>query len=325
MRRRDFMILLGGAAAAPLAARAQQPGLPVIGWLNSGSARATAARLNAFQKGLRDVGYVENQNIVIEYRWADNHYERLPALAADLARHQVAVIVTNELGTTLAAKAATTTIPIVFRVGVDPVQTGLVASLNRPGGNLTGVTALNTELSAKRLELLHELLPTATIMAALINPAAASGEPVARELQAASRVLGLEVHLVHASTEQHFERAFATLSGLRASGLVITGGQLYVSQAERLATLALSHAVPAVSQVHEFAAAGGLMSYGTSNTDSFRLIGTFAGRILKGEKPADLPVQQATKVDLIVNLKTASALGLTIPITLRGRADEVIE
>jgi putative ABC transport system substrate-binding protein len=246
-------------------------------------------------------------------------------LAADLARRQVAVIVTNEFGTTLAAKAATTTIPIVFRAGVDPVQTGLVASLNRPGGNLTGVTALNTELSAKRLELLHEFLPTATIMAALINPAAASGEPVASELQAASHVLGLEVHVVHASTEQDFETAFATLSGLRASGLVITGGQLYVGQAERLAALSLSHAVPAIFQVREFAAAGGLMSYGTSSADLFRLIGTYAGRILRGQKPVDLPVQQSTKIDLVINLKTAKTLGIAVPQLLLGRADEIIE
>jgi putative ABC transport system substrate-binding protein len=325
MRRREFITLLAGAATWPLAARAQQPALPVIGWLNSGSALANAASLKAFQQGLRDVGYVENQNVVIEYRWADSHNERLPALAADLARRQVAVIATNEFGTTLAAKAATTTIPIVFRTGVDPVQSGLVQSLNRPGGNLTGVTALNTELSAKRLELLHEFLPTATIMAALINRAAASGEPVARELQAASHVLGLEVHVVDASTEQDFEAAFATLSGLRASGLVITGGQLYVFQAERLAALTLSHAVSAIFQVREFAAAGGLMSYGTSNTELFRLIGTYAGRILKGQKPADLPVQQSTKIDLTINLKTARAFGITVPINLLGRADEVIE
>jgi putative tryptophan/tyrosine transport system substrate-binding protein len=326
MRRRDFITLLGGAAAAwPLVARAQQPAMPVVGWLNSGSALANAASLHAFQQGLRDVGYVENQNVVIEYRWADSHNERLPALAADLARRQVAVIATNEFGTTLAAKAATTTIPIVFRTGVDPVQAGLVASLNRPGGNLTGVTALNTELSAKRLELLHEFLPTATIMAALINPSAASGEPVARELQAASHVLGLEVHVVHATTEQDFETAFATLSGLRASGLVITGGQLYVAQAERLAALALSHAVPAIFQVREFAAAGGLMSYGASRSESYRIVGVYAGRILKGEKPADLPVQQATKVELIINLKTAQSLGLNVPQLLLGRTDEIIE
>jgi putative tryptophan/tyrosine transport system substrate-binding protein len=324
--RRQFITLLGGAAAVwPLGARAQQPALPVIGWLNSGSADTYSARLEAFRQGLREAGYVENRNVAIEYRWAEGHNEQLPALAADLVRRQVAVIATNETNVALAAKVATTTIPIVFRIGNDPVQVGLVPSLNRPGANLTGVAALNTELSAKRLELLHELLPAATIMAALINPSGAGAEAVAGGLQAASHKLGVQVHIVHASTERDFEAAFAMLDALRASGLVITGGTLFVGQVEKLAALALRHAVPAIFQVPEFAVAGGLMAYGTSNTNSYRLVGAYVGRILKGEKPADLPVQQATKVELILNLKTVKALGLTVPLSLLTRADEVIE
>jgi putative ABC transport system substrate-binding protein len=323
--RRDFVTLLGGAAAGfPFTARAQQAGLPVVGWLNSGSAD-TPARLNAFRQGLRELGYVQGQNVAVEYRWADGRSENLPPLAADLVSRKVAVIATDNTAVALAAKAATTTIPIVFRVGNDPVQFGLVASLNRPGGNLTGVSALNTELSQKRLELLHELLPSATVMAAFINPTGPAPETLTGELQAASRVLGLQLQVVHATTKRDFDPAFETLSKVRASGLVIGGGEPFIRETGTLAMLALRHAAPAIYQVPDFAEAGGLMTYGTSLRDSYRLLGVYAGRILKGQKPADLPVEQATKIDLIINLKTAKALGLTIPITLLGRADEVIE
>jgi putative tryptophan/tyrosine transport system substrate-binding protein len=326
MRRREFIIGLGGAAAAwPRAARAQRPTLPVIGWINSGSADQIHL-VRAFRKGLGETGYVEGQNVAIEYRWAEGHYDRLPGLAAELVRRQVALIAaTGGIPSVAAAKAATTTIPIAFNSGVDPVEAGLAASLSRPGGNLTGVVTLSVEVGPKRLELLHEAVPTATIVALLVNPANPNAEALSRDIQAAGRTIGLQIHILRASTERDFDTVFATLVQLRVGGLVIGADAFFTSRSEQLAALALRHAVPTIYQFPEFAAAGGLMSYGGSLTDAFRLVGVSTGRILKGERPADLPIQQATKVELIINLKTAKSLGLTVPQLLLGRADEIIE
>jgi ABC-type uncharacterized transport system substrate-binding protein len=327
MRRREFITLLGGAAAAwPLAARAQQPATPVVGFLGSTSPEAYARRLRAFRQALKETGYVEGQNVEVEYRWAEGHFDRLPGLAADLVGHNVAVIIAAGAAATLAVKATATTIPIVFSIATDPVAEGLVANLNRPGGNLTGVISLNVEVGPKRLELLHEVVPSATSMALLVNPTNPSiAEPFSRDLQAAARVLRLQLHLLHASSESEIEAAFATLVKLRAGGLVITPDQLFLARSEQLATLTVRHAVPSVHLFREFAAAGGLMSYGSDEAEYYRLVGIYVGRILKGEKPSDLPVQQVTKVELIINLKTARMLGLTIPLPLLARADEVIE
>ena len=327
MKRREFITLLGAAAVTwPLTARAQQSAMPVIGFLSSASPDGYAIRLHAFRQGLKDTGYVEGQNVAIEYRWADGQYDRLSALAAQLVQRQVDVIVAGG-GTpsAVAAKAATASIPIVFAVAVDPVKIGLVASLNRPGGNLTGITNLNVEVGPKRLELLRELIPTATNIAVLVNPTSPIAEPFARAMQAAARTLGQQVYVLQASAEQDFDKVFADLVRMRAGALVISPDVFFNTKIEQLAVLSLRHAVPAIFQYREFAAAGGLISYGSDETEYYRLIGIYAGRILKGEKPAELPVVQSTKVEMILNLKTAKALGITVPLPLLGRADEVIE
>jgi putative ABC transport system substrate-binding protein len=325
VNRRSFITLVGGAAAAwPLAARAQQRAMPVVGFLNGASAWEYAHVIAAFRQGLSETGYAEGHNVQVEYRWAEGHYDRLPALAADLVRRQVTVIAANTPAVPV-AKAATTTIPIVFQTGGDPVAAGFVTSLSRPDGNLTGVSNLNMELGPKRLELLHQMVPTASIIALLFNPTNPISEPITRDLQAAARTLGLQLHLLHASTERDFDRVFATLLHLRAGALVIGPDGFFNSRSEQLAVLTVRHTLPAIYQYREFAAAGGLMSYGGSIADSYRTVGVYTGRILKGEKPADLPVQQSTKVELFINLKTAKALDLTVPLPLLGRADEVIE
>jgi putative ABC transport system substrate-binding protein len=325
MRRRDFIAGLGGTVAYPLAARAQQPATPVIGFLSGGSPHDDEKRLGALRQGLGETGFAEGRNIVIEHRWADGRNERLGGLAADLVRGQARVIITVGVAATQAAKAATATIPVVFGVGGDPVQLGLVASLNRPGGSLTGVTTLNTDLGPKRLELLHELIPAATTIAVLVNPIGPIAEGQVKEMRAAARTLGLQLHVLHAGTEHDFETAFSTLVQLRAGGLVIGVDPLLTSRNEQLAALTVRDAVPAIDPYREFVAAGGLMSYGGSVADQYRVSGLYAGRILKGERPADLPVQRSTKVELIMNLKTAKALGLTIPEALLATADEVIQ
>jgi putative tryptophan/tyrosine transport system substrate-binding protein len=404
MRRREFLTLVGGAAVAcPLAARAQQPAMPVIGFLHAASPEAYAPMMTAFRQGLKEAGYVEGRNLAIEYRWAEGHYDRLPELAADLVRRRVAEIVTGgtpaalaakaasstipivinveayapmmtafrqglkEAGyvegrnlaieyrwaeghydrlpelaadlvrrrvaeivtggtpAALAAKAASSTIPIVINVGVDPVQLGLVASLNRPGGNVTGLAVLSVELGAKKLEVLHELLRTSAAVALLVNPNTPSTEPETKGVRDAARSLGLQLHVLDASTEGEIDAAFEKLIELRAGGLVVSVDAFLNSQRAQIVALAARHAVPAIYGVREFAAAGGLMSYGTDLTDGYRQVGIYAGKILKGAKPADLPVQRVVRVEFVINLKTAKTLGLTFPITLLGRADEVIE
>jgi len=326
MKRREFITLLGGVAAAwPLTAQAQQP-LPVIGFLNSSSPDGYAPMASAFRQGLKETGYVDGHNVVIEYRWAEGRNDRLPSFVADLVQRKVNVIAATTTAAALAAKAATTTIPIVFETTADPVQLGLVASLNRPGGNVTGVTQTNMEIAPKRLELLHELVPTASVMALLVNPTdPALAESATKELQEAASILGLKLHVMQASTDRDFDAVFAKLIQLRAGGLVIGSDPFFTSRSQQLAKLTVDHAVPAVYQFREFAVAGGLLSYGAAITDAYRLAGNYTGRVLRGDKPADLPVQQATKVEMIINLKTAKALGLNVPNPLIGRADELIE
>jgi putative tryptophan/tyrosine transport system substrate-binding protein len=326
MRRREFITLIGGAAAWPLAARAQQSAMPVVGFLSSASPDGFTAAVNAFLRGLKEAGYTEGQNVAIEYRWADDQNDRLPALATELVRRQVTVIVTAaSTPAALAAKAATTTIPIVFEIGGDPVQLGLVTSLARPGGNLTGVTSLNTDVGAKLLALLHELVPGATIIGLLVNPNNPIAEPTTKSLQGAARSLGLETHLLHASADHDFDTVFATLVQLRAGALVIGPDPFFFARSGQLGALAFRHAIPAICPYREFAAASGLMSYGTNIPNLFHEVGVYTSRILKGEKPADLPVQQVVKLELVINLKTAKALGLTVSNQMQLLSDEVIE
>jgi putative tryptophan/tyrosine transport system substrate-binding protein len=325
MRRRQFIAGLGAAAAWPVVARAQQPAMPVIGVLNATSSVGYARELVAFRQGLNESGYVEGRNVAIEYRSAEGQYDRLPSLAADLVRRRVSVIATiGGIPSALAAKSATTTIPIVFELGVDPVEMGLITSLSRPDGNITGVANLNVELGPKKLELLHELIPTATIIGLLVNPANPNIEIVSKDMQVAARALGVEVDVLHASTDREIDDVFASLIRSRARSLVINPDPFFVSRMEQLVVLTVRYAMPTIYN-REFAAAGGLIGYGASSTDAYRLVGVYTGRVLAGAKPADLPVQQSTRVELVINLKTAKTLGITFPTGLLVRAEEVIE
>jgi len=325
IRRREFITVLGGGAvASSLVAQAQQPAKPVVGFLNGGSP-VRYAPLTAFHEGLKQTGYIEAQNVAIESRWAEGRFERLPAFAADLIQHNVKVIAATSTPAALAAKAATTTIPIVFTSSGDPMQLGLVAALIRPGGNVTGVTQLNVEAAPKRLELAHELAPTAAMMAVLVNPTDPNAETLSNALAVAARTLGLKLHVVHARTERDIDDAFAAMAQLKVGALVIGSDVFFTSRSKQLGLLTLRHAIPTIYQYREFVEAGGLIGYGGSAIESYREAGVYAGRILKGEKPANLPVRQVTKLELIINLKTAEALGLTIPRTLLARANEVIE
>jgi putative ABC transport system substrate-binding protein len=326
MRRREFIAGLG-AAAWPLVALGQQPAVPVIGFLHDQPPEVSRDLVANFQRGLAEIGYVEGRNVAIEYRWVRGQYDRLPALVADLVRRQVAAIaIPGNTEPVLAAQAATRTIPIVFAVGIDPVESGLVASLNRPGGNLTGVSILNTTIMAKRLELLHELVPTAAVIALLFNPNNARVvKAQTEEAELAARILGVRLVVLNASSQGDIETAFATLIQQRAGGLVVSGNPLFIAASDQLVALAARHEVPAIYQYRDSILRGGLVSYGTSLPDAYRLVGSYTGRILKGDKPADLPVQQSTKIELVMNMKTARALGLTIPETLLATADEVIQ
>jgi putative tryptophan/tyrosine transport system substrate-binding protein len=325
VKRREFITILSGAVAWPLAARAQQSAMPVVGFLGAQTPELFASRLRAFRQGLGEAGYVEGNNVAIEYRWAQGNVDRLPALAAELSGRQVAVIATSSTASAFAARKATNSIPIVITVNSDPMQLGLVDSLSRPGGNITGSTGLNVEVGPKRLELLRELLPGAKVMALLVHPANPGVDRQINDHQAAAGMLGLQLHVVRAGTEDNIESAIASLAQLRVEALVIGSDNFFSTHNRQLATATLRYRLPAVYQDQPFVVAGGLMSYGGSITDQYRITGIYAGRILKGEKPGDLPVQQSAKVDLIINMKTAKTLGLTFPISLLGRADEVIE
>jgi putative tryptophan/tyrosine transport system substrate-binding protein len=325
MRRRDFIRVIAVSAAGwPMAARAQQSVMPIIGFLNGGSSDGYVAQVAGFREGLKEGGYVDGQNVKIEYRWADDLYDRLPAMAMDLVRHEVTAIVANTPAVR-AAQAATKTIPIVFITGVDPVAFGLVASLNRPGGNLTGIASLVDEVGPKRLELLHDLLPNASTVALLINPRNPSAAVQIRDAQAAASAFGQEIHILNASTESDIDTALATFGQMRAAALIFVNDALFNSRLDQLAAITARRAIPAISPWREFVVAGGLMSYGINQPDLYRQAAIYVGRVLNGERPADLPVQQATKVELHINLKTAKALGITFPESILQRADEVIE
>jgi ABC-type uncharacterized transport system substrate-binding protein len=325
--RREFITLLGGAAAVAsvLAARAQQPGMPVVGFLHYGSPETYAHIISAFRQGLRDSGFVEGQNVAIAYRWANGQYDRLPALAADLVQHQVVAIAAAGFVGAQAAKAATATIPVIFASGVDPVASGVVASLSRPGGNVTGVSLISLELAAKRLELLRELMPQARVIALLINPDNPSTGTELTDAEAAARTLGLQIRKVTASNERDLDAAFATMQAPRVDALIVSQDGYFIHRRDQSIALAARHAVPAVYSWREYPAAGGLMSYAPSLAEGYRQVGIYIGKTLKGAKPADLPVEQPTKFELVINLKTAKALGLEVPWFLQQRADEVIE
>jgi putative tryptophan/tyrosine transport system substrate-binding protein len=326
MRRRVFLCGMGTVGFSPSFLRAQQATRPVIGFLNGSSPRGYADIVPAFRQGLNEAGYVEGQNVMIDYRWADGVYDRLPALAADLVNRQVAVIAATSTPANLVAKSVTTTIPIVFTGGDDPVRLGLVSSLSRPGGNVTGVVTLNTGLISKRLQLLHEIVRAADVVALLVNPAASPlSETQSMEARSAAHAFGLKLHVLNASNEQELNAAFAMLIEMRVGGLVVGGDPFLSSRNQQIAELSLHHKIPTIYQFHQFAAAGGLMGFGGSVKESYRLAGIYTGRILKGHRPADLPVQQVTKVEMIINLKTAKALGVVIPPSILARADEVIE
>jgi putative ABC transport system substrate-binding protein len=324
MRRRGFITFLGGAGVWPLAARAQRPAMPVVGFLSGASSDGYAERTRAFHQGLSEAGYEDGRNVAVEYRWAEGQYDRLPAMATDLVHRQVAVITANLPGA-LAAKAATQTIPIIFMTGADPVTAGLVASLNRPGRNVTGVSGLYAEIGPKRLELMHELVPSTSTVGLLVNPSNPGTETLLKDLRAAAPALGLQLQTLSASNEREFDAIFASLARLRVGALVVGNDGLFNSRHQRLVSLASQYSIPATYPSREFVTAGGLMGYGGSATDQYRLAGSYVGRVLRGEKPADLPVQQATRVEMIINLKTAKALGLTVPPNLLAIADEVIE
>ena len=327
MRRREFIAMLGGVAVAwPYAARAQQPGMPVIGFLGAGGPRTLRDQVEAFYRGLNEIGYIEGQNVTIEYRWAEGQYDRLPGLAAELVQRQVTLIVTTGgIATALAAKAATTTIPIVFTSGTDPIETGLVASLNRPGGNITGASFLADVLEAKRVELLHEVVPNVGVIALLVNPNNTRAEAQLRDMQEAAARLGIRLIVLRASNEPEIDTSFAILVREGARALLVASDAFFYSRHNQLVALAARHTVPAIYQLREFTAAGGLMSYGTSVAEAYHQAGVYTGRILKGEKPADLPVIQSTKFELVINLKTAKALGVAVSNAMQLLADELIE
>jgi putative tryptophan/tyrosine transport system substrate-binding protein len=325
MKRREFITLLGGAAAWPFAARAQQPAMPVIGFLSARSADSMTKFLAAFRSGLGESGYVEGRNVMIDFRGAEGRYDRLPGLAADLTARRVAVIVSPAMAPAFAAKAATATIPIVFLTGADPVQFGLVESLNRPGGNLTGLAVLDNTLVPKQLEMLHELVPSATLVAFLVNPKNPIAETDTKDLRAAASITRQQILVLNASTESDLNDAFTALTQQGANALLVQTDPLFIGLHHHIAALAARHRVPAVSSLREFVEAGGLMSYGTALVDAYRQLGLYAGKILKGAKASDLPVEQSVKVELLINLRVAKVLGLTIPPSLLARADEVIE